>query len=309
MIDILMENLQAVLMVAAAIGGGIYALTGFTRETDDEGLTRFAYTEGRWKKNMAVTACSVALMASIAIVPKGYAGVIYDLNGGIVQAELNEGLNFVVPFKQHVTNVKTQVQAWVHNNENVFVHTADFHEIRVPFAINYRVQKDEAARMLQTVSGDPAETILQHAALQSLRTEIGRVKLDNLASEVTDIAIAIQETITPQAEAYGLEVVYVAVEDAIVNKDFIAAVNAERISEREIITAENRVEIAENDAAARVEAAKGEALAIAEIAAAREEEQTRLGLSPTEYVWFTRWDGILPSTFMGDAAEFIVDLP
>jgi prohibitin 1 len=252
----------------------------------------------------------VFLAASLAIVPRGYAGVVYDLDGGIQEQELPEGLNFVVPFKQHVTNVDVRFKAWVFNDETVFVHTADLHEVRVPFAINYRVNPEKASQVLQTVAGDPAEVILSHAALNSMRTEVGSIRLDDLAQNVTAVAQAVEATIGPQAERNGLEIQYIAIEDSVIDAAYIEAVKQERISERNIKTEQNKAVAATHTAEQVRVLAQGDADAIGILAQAREEEQSLLGLSPTQYVWYSRWDGVLPRTLLSeDSANLILDLP
>lgn len=310
MIELLMTNLQAVLMGAAALTAGVYALTGFTRVATEDGETRIAYKEGRMKRNLAVAGILVGLMATVTWVPRGYVGVIYDWQGGILQDERPEGVQFMIPFKQHVTNVDVRVKEWVFNDENVYVHTNDLHEIRVPFAVNYRVNPDEASYVLQNVAGDPAQVILSHAALTSLRTEVGQVKLDALAQQVATIAAAVEDTIRPQAERNGLELQYVAIEDTVIDGAYVTAVRDERISERNIRTAQNNAAAAEFTAdQVRVEAA-GQADAINTLAAAREAEQTRLGMTATEYVYYSRWNGVLPTTLLGTgAADLLLDLP
>ena len=312
----ILGNLQTILIGLAVLATSIYALTGFTSEptgTNDD--KRIVYKAGRWKRNLIVGFILVTLAATVAIVPRGYAGVVYDWDGGIQQEELGEGLNIVFPFKQHVTNVDVRVKVWVHNEDNVYVHTLDFHEIRVPFAVNYRIKAIDAALVLQNVSGDPAETILRHAALLSLRTEVGKIRLDELAQSVSDIALAIQATITPQAERHGLEIVYVSIEDSVVNAQFISAVNQERISERNIITAKNQVEVAINQAKEVRERAKGDGDALTTIgegeAGAIDAIADALGFTQAEYLlWLrlTEWDGVLPQTVLGET-DVIVSLP
>ena len=306
----MLANLQTILIGVAVLITGIYALTGFTRVDE-----KVVYRAGRWKTNLAVGIVLIGVAATVAIVPRGYAGVIYDWDGGINQEELGEGLNIVQPFKQHVTNVDVRVKVWVHNDEAVYVHTKDFHEIRVPFAVNWRIKASDAALVLQNVSGDPAETILRHAALLSLRTEVGKIELDKLASSVSDIALAIQATISPQAEKHGIEIVYVSIEDSVVNTEFIAAVNQERISERNIITAKNQVEVAINQAREVRERAKGDGDALTTIgegeAGAIDAIARALGFTQEEYLlWLrlTEWDGVLPQTVLGDT-DVIVSLP
>lgn len=309
MIDFIMTNLQGFLLGGAVIVSAVYALTGFERVEAEDGENDIRYQPGRWKRNLALAGILIGLTATVAFVPRGYVGVVYDWDGGIQQDERPEGLNFVFPFKQHVTNVDVRVKAWVFNNPEVYVHTFDFHEIRVPFAINYRIKPSEAAFVLQNVAGEPAETILSHAALNSLRTEVGKVKLDVLAQNVAKIAEDVANTILPQAERNGLELQYVAIEDSVIDKPYVQAVQAERISEREIRTAKNNADAALEKAKEKVNLAEGEAAAIERLAQAREAEQARLGLTPTEYVWYSKWDGVLPQTLLGGNADFIVNLP
>lgn len=310
MVDFLMSNLQGVLMGAALLSVGVAALFGFTRTGELEGDKILLYDKRKALRPVSVALMALLVSATVAFVPRGYVGVIYDWSGGIQQEERPEGLNFMIPFKQHVTNVDTRVKAWTFNDENVYVHTEDFHEIRVPFTINYRINPDEAAHVLQSVSGDPAETILSHAALNSVRTEVGSIVLDKLAQEVSSVAVAVEKEISPQAERNGLLVQFVAIEDTVVDGAYTQAVRDERISERNIRTAANNVKVAENEAQAVVERADGDAQAIERLAQARQDEQARLGLTPTEYVWYQNWDGVLPVTLLGtDAADLLLDVP
>lgn len=317
MIDFIHENLQALLVGAALLMSGMYMLTGFERQKDENGETFRVYQSGRWKRNLIVAGVFILLSGTLAFVPKGYAGVIYDWDGGINQQELHEGLNFVFPIKQHVTNVNTQVTVYVHNDETVFQHTKDFHEIRVPIAVNYRIISSEAAFVLQNIRGDIEKTIIEPAVLRSLRTEIGQVILDELAQKVAEVAENIQATIAPQALAHGIEIVYVSIEDTVVNKEFIKSVNDERISERAIITALNNVEVAINEAEEVFQRADGQARANERLADAEKYAITAraaaLSFSTDEYLLWLRlqtWNGQLPDVLLGTGeSEFIVNLP
>jgi regulator of protease activity HflC (stomatin/prohibitin superfamily) len=304
-----MSNLQGAVMLVAAIAAGIYALTGFTRETDEDGESQIRYQGGRMVRNIAVAAALVGLAATLAVVPKGYVGVVYDLNGGIQEQELPEGLNFVFPFKQHVTNVDVRAQAWVFNDEAVYVHTKDFHEIRVPYTIIYRVEPTEAAHVLQTVAGDPAETILGPVANRSVRNEVGLVVLDDLARNVNQISDSVLAEIARLAAPHGLQVIGFEPQDTVVRQAYIDAVERERISERDILTARNQIEIAANEAQAVRERAAGDADAIDLLAVAQENQQELLGMTGYEYVLFVSWDGAYPSTLVSGTSDILLGLP
>ena len=254
-----------------------------------------------------VGAVLIGAAATIAVVPRGYEGVVYDLNGGIVSESLSEGLHLVPPIKQHVTNINIQVGVYVHNNEDVWQHTKDTQEIRIPIAVNWRVS--DAAYVYQYVQGDPEATIVEPALLRSLRSVIGQFELEKVSENQALINELIAELMTPQLEAHGLEVVFVAIEDTIAKADILKAIEDEKIAERNKLTAEHNRDIAFIDAEGVVYAATGEADARVLNAEARQQEQRLLGMSSVEYVWYTTWSGILPQVILGTDADFIVNLP
>jgi regulator of protease activity HflC (stomatin/prohibitin superfamily) len=97
--------------------------------------------------------------------------------------------------------------------------------------------------------------------------------------------------------------------DIILPPEFVAAVTAKEVAQERQEESLRLVDVAENEASAVKRAADGTAYALSTVAAAEREQQELLGLSPTEYVWYQKWNGVLPSTLLGDAGNFIVDLP
>jgi regulator of protease activity HflC (stomatin/prohibitin superfamily) len=309
MSDLIMSNLQAILMGFALLSVGAAALFGLTRVETEDGEKSLTYNKNKATWPVVGAVVVFLLAASIAFVPRGYVGVIYDWSGGIQQDERPEGLNFMVPFKQHLTNVDVRAQSWVFNDEAVYVHTKDFHEIRVPYTIIYRVEPTEAAHVLQTVAGDPAETILGPVANRSVRNEVGLVVLDDLARNVNQISDSVLAEISRLAAPHGLQVIGFEPQDTVVRQAYIDAVERERISERDILTARNQIEIASNEAEAVRRRAAGEADAIDLLAVAQENQQTLLGMTGYEYVLFTSWNGAYPSTLVSGGAEILLGIP
>lgn len=316
MFKFIIENLQVSLMAFMGVVSAVYALLGLERRPVDveEPEPGWTYRAGYWKRVVAVAASGVALVAGLAFVPRGYAGVVFDANNGVLETELQPGLNFVVPFKQIVTNVNTQIQIYRHigvnplTGEKVFQHTQDTQEIQVPIAVNYRVDPEYADYVYSELAGG-AFTIIEPALLRALRTAIGSYSLEDIAPNQVAITTLIEDEIRPQLALHGITIEYVAIEDTIAKPGIIDAIETERIAERNKLTAIHNRDIAITNAEAAVATATGEAESISVIAKAEQDRQSRLNMTPSEYVWYTRWNGQVPSVIAGDSGGFIFDIP
>lgn len=310
--NFIIANLHILSMVGAVAVGGLVALTGFQRqivetaENDLEDPERvWTYRRSRIKAAGAVGGILVALTSFCVFTPKGYEGVIIDLANGVQEQELSGGqLNFVFPLKQFVTNVNTQVQVYRFNDPKVFQHTKDTQEINVFVAVNYTVTNP--SYFIENVAGG-VETILKPALLRSLRTKIGSYNVEQVAPNQTAISVALEREIASQSEGKGISVDFVAIEDIIPSRAFIAAIEEERIAARRELTAVHEKNIAITKADEARETAAGVADARIKIAEAERQQMLALGMSPAEFVWYTVWNGSLPTVVGSDG--LILELP
>ncbi len=301
-------NLELVLFALLLLATAGFALSGLSKGNDEN----FTYDSSKLKKALAVAAVGVVVIASVAFVPAGYRGVVFSQFGGVDGNERGEGIALHLPFVQRVVKMDVRTQVYVADSEERYVHTKDFHEVRVPVAVNYRVDPEMAAELYQNVTADYVKAIIEPAVLQALRTEIGKVRLLDLATSVADVAEGIRVTIAPQLAAHGIIATYVSIEDAIANKEFVQAVNAERIAERKILEAANLVQVAIHEAEAVEERARGEAAAVRIRADAQAEANSKIAATVTpgliDFERWTRWNGQLPQTLLSGDQDVIVGL-
>ncbi len=302
----IVQNLQALLMGASVLTAVIIALTGIYRYDHEDGERATGYSVRRLKIAGGTLISGLLIASTLAWVPAGHRGVVFDQSSGVVQAEKGEGITVVVPFWQRVHNMNVRTQVYVYES---FVQTKDLQEVTLPIAINFRVAPDRAAEVFQEVGFDYVPTIIAPAALQASTQAAGQIVAADIAQERATLARQITEIIAPQLDSHGIEVEYVSVEDAVFDGEFLAAVKAKVIANERAEESARLVAVAENEARQAIATAEGAAKAIAIEAAAKQEEQNLLGLSPTEYVWFKVWNGQLPVTLLGESGEFIVNLP
>lgn len=302
----IVQNLQVLLMGASILSAAIITLTGIYRYDHEDGERATGYNARRLKIGTITLVSGLLIASTLAWVPAGHRGVVFDQGSGVVQEEKGEGITVVVPFWQRVHNMNVRTQVYTYES---FVQTKDLQEVTLPIAINFRISPDRAAEVFQEVGFDYVPTIIAPAALQASTQAAGQIVAADIAQERATLARQITEIISPQLESHGLEVEYVSVEDAVFDSEFLSAVKAKVIANEKAEESSRLVAVAENEAKQAIATAEGAARAIAIEAAAKQEEQDLLGLSPTEYVWFKVWNGQLPVTLLGDSGEFIINLP
>jgi regulator of protease activity HflC (stomatin/prohibitin superfamily) len=298
------SQLQLITQLGAILLGVTVALTGFSRQGEEEDKT-LHYSRKRLRTAILVALAGFVVTSTVTFTPKGYDGVVLDLGAGILEQELATGVNLVVPIVQHVSNVNVQTQIYRHNNPDVWQHTADTQEIRVPVAINWRT--GNASFVSENISGGPL-TIIEPALLRALRTAIGSYSLEQIAPKQTEISERIFNEIAPQLALHGIIIEYVAIEDTIPKAGILTAIEEERIAERQKLTAEHQRDIAATRADEIRNAAAGEADAMITVANAERQRQEMLGMTAEEYVLFVKWNGAYPQVVAGDSG-LILNIP
>jgi regulator of protease activity HflC (stomatin/prohibitin superfamily) len=304
--NFIVTNLQALLMGAVVLGSSIVAVRGFYRFDGDDGERSTGYETRHAKRAAIVFGVGMLLAATLAYVPAGFRGVVMSAGTGVQAEERDMGLAIVLPFWQRVHNVDVRTQVYEYES---FVQTKDLQEVTLPIAINYSVFPDGAAELFEEVGHDYVTTIIAPAALQASTEAAGKIIAESIAQSRAELAANIADIIRPQLARHGIGVEFVSVKDAVFDGEFLAAVKAKVIATQRAEESARLVVVAENEARQAVATADGEARAVEINAAAKQAEQSLLGMSATEYVWFKTWNGELPETWLGSDSEVIIQLP
>jgi regulator of protease activity HflC (stomatin/prohibitin superfamily) len=276
----------------------------------DGGFTkgRFTLKPGAKRRAGTATLIAVLVLPALVITPPGHRAAIFDLGGGVSPVERGEGLSLVVPWFQtpRMVNVRTQIYS-----VEVYPQSLDLQEVTVPVAVNWHVQPDQAAELYQAVGLDYARTVIAPAVLQLVTQEVGQFKAIDFAQSRAALAEAVHKALQDRLGHYGIQVESVNVEDAIFAANFIQAVEAKVIADQKAAEAKRLIEVAAAEAQAVRERAAGDRdAAIFKAEGQRqaiEDVSAALGFTPQEYlrwVMLSAWDGLLPSTLVGDAGEF-----
>ena len=206
----------------------------------------------KWFKRIGVGAViAVVAYASLVITPFGHRSVIWSV-GGVSYEERQPGLSFIVPFVQRYHPVVVREQRYitvdVDGKANAFVQSKDLQEITVRASLVYKVDPTQAAELYDDVGPFYEEAIIEPIFFDAVKEAGGQRVALSFAEELASIADDIDAIVTPQLAARGIQVMSVALEDAVFDPQFIESVKNKVIAlqrEQETITL---VRIADNEA-------------------------------------------------------------
>ncbi|WP_210530241.1 SPFH domain-containing protein [Rubellimicrobium arenae] len=200
----------------------------------------------------------VAIFRGIRVVPQSEKFVVERF--GRLRSVLSPGLNLIVPFLDRVAHrisilerqlPTSRQDAITSDNVLVSVDTSVFYRITEPEKTVYRIRDVDAA-ITTTVAG-------------IVRSEIGRMELDQVQSNRAQLITAIRTQLADQVDDWGIEVTRAEILD--VNLDeatrsaMLQQLNAERARRAQVTEAEGRKRAVELQADAELYAAEQQAKA------------------------------------------------
>lgn len=169
----------------------------------------------------------VVLSLFVTIIPNGYCGVQYSLNGGVKDEVLNQGLNLVSP--------TTKVKQFTVANEQLIlskderdgspqdqsfnVSTADNASISISFQMSYRFVQEDLVDTYKKFRGMDGQDIVNNRVSTVLKSKISEVTTDYTMMDIysgnrSEINTKLTEYLDAEfREAYGIQVIDASIID------------------------------------------------------------------------------------------------
>jgi prohibitin 2 len=266
----------------------------------------------------------VVLAASIKIVEAGHRGVLLNFGAVDTSASLNEGIHFVVPFRDNVVQLEVRTQRIT---ENAASASNDLQDVSTQVALNYHVDPTTAQILYQQIGFDYASRVIAPAIQESVKQISARFNAENLITNRETVKSEIEANIKARLAPYNIVVEALSITEFQFTEQFRRAVEAKVEAEQRALQATNdlrRIEIEAQQAEARaigeqqaniaraegvrqaaVLQAQGEAEAIQIV-----EAQLRENPRYLEWLKTQRWDGVLPLVTGGsEGATPFIEIP
>ena len=200
----------------------------------------------------------ICVFLGVRIVPQSQKFVVERF--GRFTAVMGPGINFIVPFLDRVPHKisilerqlpNAQQDAITADNVLVKVETSVFYRITEPEKTVYRIRDVDAA-IATTVAG-------------IVRSEIGKLELDQVQSNRTELIGKVREQVAVMVEDWGIEVTRAELLDVSLDEQtrmaMLQQLNAERARRAQVTEAEGRKRAVELHADAELYAAEQQAKA------------------------------------------------
>jgi prohibitin 2 len=257
---------------------------------------------------MGIIIISIIAVSSVRIVDAGNRGVLVQFGNVDTDASLDEGIHFVVPFRDNVVQMEVRTQKIV---ESATSASKDLQDVSTQVALNYHINPDRAQVVYQQLGFEYPTRVITPAIQESVKQVTARFNAEELITKRETVKNQITDQITARLAAYNIIVDAVSITDFQFSQLFKSAVEAKVAAQQRALQAQNelrriQIEAQQNEAQAigeqkaniaraegvkqsNVLQAEGEAQAITII-----DEQLRNNPTYLEWLKTTRWDGVLP---------------
>lgn len=256
---------------------------------------------------------SIALLAILTVscsmktVDTGHRGVKVRF-GQVMGEGLPEGLYFVNPLTTHIQEIDTRVLKW---EDETQAYTRDVQQATLQFVLNYRLDPERAHTVFQQVGADWSSKLVAQVVLEEMKREVGQHEAVDLISQRDAAARRIETNVEALLAKRNVIVTGFQLTNIDYTPEFEHAVEAKVIAQQKAIEEQNRTVQVREQAAQRVETAKGNAestilnaKAEAEsisIRARALEQNAKL----VQWEAVQKWNGQLPQYMLGNTVPFV----
>ena len=254
--------------------------------------------------------------------PTGYTGIKTTF-GKVENDTLPSGFNIVLPWQQ-VVNMDNREQR---SPFQLAAFSKDIQQVDVQGSINYNIDKSTAMNLYKDVGKEYVTILVSPRVLEDVKIVIARYTAEKLIESRQEASDVIYALLRDELAEKGINVISFAIENIDFTDAFESAVEAKQVAtqekqkaqteqekqtmemqqkaERDRIQAQAAADVQKIDAEAKAYAIEIEAQAKAK---ANKEISATLSDSLIRYNLINQWNGILPTTTLGEGTNVLFSL-
>ena len=262
----------------------------------------------------SIVGCVVGLVvalwlvfASMETVENGHRGMKVSF-GKVDDELLTPGLAFVNPFTTKVVQMNIQTNKWEGESQ---AYTRDVQQAKILFTLNYNLEPSKVIETYQSVGTDWAGKLVGQVVHESIKREFGQHEAVDVIAQRDKASRAIEAEVKEKLALRSVNVTGFQLTNIDYTPEFEHAVEQKVIAQQKAIEEQNRTVQIREQAAQKVETAKGNAEATM-LNAKAEAESIRIRANAleanaklVEWEAVQKWNGQMPTYMMGGAMPFI----
>ena len=247
----------------------------------------------------------IVIGKSITTIQPGYAGIIYDMNGGVEQTTLSQGVHLVAPWKQ-VTSypVSTETVYFSKSNseggdidESVSPGTADGKVVNMDVSYTYHYDVNKLPHIFTKFRGQSADDISNNYIRQYMKNALNDVTttygiFDIYGTKRSEVAAKVYKAFSNALLNDGIIIESFSIIEVRPDSETMKGIQNKVDAEQALETSMVKLKQAQIDAETAITKAKGQAQANKVLEAS-------INSTLNTYNEINKWDGKLPTTVAG----------
>jgi len=241
-----------------------------------------------------VIAALILISAAVSVVPAGYIGVV--TRWGAANRVIYPGINLRVPVAEQVVLMSIRTQK---DQVEATAMSKNLQVVSSSIAVNYHLDGAQAMKVYQDIGTQYTDIIVAPAVQNTFKAVTAMFTAEELITARDQVRVRAEEELSKQLEPYNIVVENFNIINFDFSPEFQAAIEAKQVAQQAVETARQRLFQEEIDAQASVAQAQGQADAQKAL-----KDTGALSQEYLNYLFLTKWNGILP-TVMGGATPMI----
>src|SRR5215210_6513156 len=152
---------------------------------------------------IGIIVISIIAASSVRTVDAGNRGVLVQFGNVDTSKSLDEGLHFVVPFRDNVVQMEVRTQKIV---ENAASASKDLQDVSTQVALNYHLNPDRAQIVYQRLGFDYGNRVITPSIQESVKQVTARFNAENLITNRETVKSEIENQILLRLAAFNVDV-------------------------------------------------------------------------------------------------------
>ena len=225
----------------------------------------------------------ILVSSSFTTIKSGEVGIRTRF-GKVINKDTKEGVNFQIPFIEHIEKLNVKVQ-------KIEVRTSssskDLQEVDMSLAVNYRINYENAKELYKTVGSNYSSIVLEPAIEESIKAVTSKYTAEELITQRSEVSNNCMEELKKKVEKYGLIVNDFNITNFSFSTEFDRAIEEKQVAEQKVLTAKQELERERIEAEKKIVAAEAEKKA-------NELKEKTLTENVIKEKFIEKWDGELP---------------
>jgi len=267
------------------------------------------------KKRTIAVILVIVVLALISgcyvIIGPGQRGVIIQF-GKVSDKVMGEGLNFKMPFRDTVAKISVQTQTVQFDNKldkgdstegsSMFCATKDLQDVQIAVIVNYHLDANKVNKTYQQYGSTYQVNIIEPIIREVIKSQAALYTAEELVTKRAEFSDKVSTILSEKIGSKDSVFERLNITNFQFSDSFSKAIEAKVTAEQNALAAKNKLEQVKFEANQRVAQANGEAEAIKIQANAI---QAQGGKEYVNLKWVEKWNGVLPTTVLGDSVPMI----